>query len=98
MTPDVQALLDLLQQGGMLLLVAWLYVNEKRDHSATRIRLESELTGTRAAHMADIREIAGMRQSLYSLNPLNSVPRDQPRPREREAGGISSASPIAPEG
>jgi len=97
MTPDVQALLDLIQQFGIWIIFAYLYVQERRDHGLTRQRLETELSAARAAHMADIREIAGMRQSLYSLNPLTSVPRDQTRPAGA-TGGNSTASPLAPEG
>jgi len=54
MTPDVQALLDLIQQFGIWIIFAYLYIQERRDHGLTRQRLESELTATRAAHMADI--------------------------------------------
>lgn len=78
MTPEVQALFDVMREVGFAALFAWLYIAEKRDRTADRIRHESELSASRSAHMADIREIAGMRQSLFQVGtPQNpAVPRD----------------------
>ena len=93
MTPEIQALLDIIQQVGLWAIFAWLYVQEKRDHAETRRNLYAQLEAAKSSHMADIREIAGMRQNLYSLNPQNSVPRDPPRLREER--GISGLPEVS---
>jgi hypothetical protein len=75
MTPEIQALFDLLRDVGFAGLFALLFMNEKRDRTADRIRYETEISDVRSAWMSDIREIAGMRRSLYSVDPNSSVPR-----------------------
>lgn len=67
MTPEVQALLDMVQQFGIWIIFAWLYITEKRDHMQTRKDKDIEIEKIRAAYLADIREMAGMRTSLYSV-------------------------------
>lgn len=78
MTPEIQSILDIVQQFGIWVIFAWLYVTEKRDHAETRRRAEQELKEARQAHMSDIRDIAGLQRSLYSVGtPMHpAVPRD----------------------
>lgn len=79
MTPEVQTLLDVIQQVGMWAVFAWLYISEKRDHAETRKSKDLEIERLRAAHLADIREIAGIQQGLFRVgSPMHpAVPRDR---------------------
>lgn len=74
MTPDVQALLDLVQQFGIWIVFAWLFITEKRDHAETRRTKDIEIDKVRTAHLSDIREFARLNGNLYSVQQP-AVPR-----------------------
>ena len=79
MTPEVQSILDIIQQVGMWAVFAWLYMTEKRDHAETRKSKDLEIERLRSAHMADMRELAGLQRSLYRVGSADNpaVPRDR---------------------
>lgn len=79
MAPEVQSLLDIIQQVGMWAVFAWLYISEKKDHNETRKANALELSAARAAHLSDIREFARIGQSLYQVNQP-AVPRSDKPP------------------
>jgi len=57
---DINLIWDIVQSLGMWAIFAWLYVNEKNAHKETR-----------KEYREDLREIAGIRQSL--TNTQNTV-------------------------
>jgi hypothetical protein len=63
--PDITQIANLIQDFGIWILFAWLYVQEKKAHNDTRVQ-----------YREDLREIAGMRQSMtrvqQSVNDFNS--------------------------
>lgn len=60
---DFQQVSNLIQDLGIWILFAWLYINEKKAHNETRKQ-----------YREDLREIAGMRQSM---NRVQSVVQQQ---------------------
>ena len=50
---DLSKIIDLIQQLGIWIVFAWLYVNEKKAHQVTRDQ-----------YREDLREIANLRQNL----------------------------------
>lgn len=50
---DFAQIIDLIQNWGVWVIFAWLYINEKRAHQLTREQ-----------YREDLREIAGLRQNI----------------------------------
>jgi hypothetical protein len=61
---DIQTLMQAAQTMGLWLVFAWLYIDERKQHSKTRHDLAGEIRTAKDAHMSDLREIAGVRIAL----------------------------------
>lgn len=56
---DFAQIIDLIQQLGIWIVFAWLYVNEKKAHQHTREQYRD-----------DLREIANLRSNLNRIQPI----------------------------
>lgn len=56
--------IDLLREFGLWLVFAWLFVNERKSHDATRM-----------SYFEDLRDLAGVKQSLNRNN--QNLPSDE---------------------
>lgn len=61
---DIQTLLQAAQTMGLWIVFAWLYLDERKQHSKTRQDMSDRVRAAKDAHMSDLREIAGMRADL----------------------------------
>lgn len=61
---DFSQITGFVQDVGIWVLFAWLYVQEKKAHEASRQRYDIQLQELRMRHTDDLREIAGLRQNL----------------------------------
>jgi 2-iminoacetate synthase ThiH len=67
---DIQTLLQAAQTMGLWLVFAWLYLDERKQHNRTRQDMSDRVRAAKDAHMADLREIAGMRVELNRVAAL----------------------------
>lgn len=104
MEPSIEILSSLITPIGVAAIFVWLYINEKRTHEETRryywSRLDDERTAherTRMLYRDDLREIAGMRQHLNSVQRVVDRARSERDTQEMNIPRLADTGPLAPD-
>lgn len=83
MTPELEIILKLLSDFVLSGIFAYMFITERRDHAETRKELYKDVENARGEHREDLRQLAGLRQSLqrqpYPPEVWNGTPPDKTR-------------------